>query len=74
MIKLLEQAIEAVRKLSPERQDELAELLLMASSKTPLRVSDEERLAIDAGLADANAGRFASDGDVEALFAKHRSA
>jgi len=74
MTKLLDQAIEVVRKLSPERQDELAELLLVASSNSPLRVSDEERLAIDAGIADAGAGRFATDGDVAALFAKHRSA
>jgi len=74
MTKLLDQAIEAVRKLPPERQDELAELLLVASSNSPLRVSDEERLAIDAGIADADSGRFAADGDVEALFAKHRSA
>ena len=63
MTKLLEQAIEAVRKLSPKRQDELAELLLVASSDKPLHVTDEERRAIDTGLADANAGWFATDED-----------
>ncbi len=73
MTKLLEKAIAAVRKLSPERQDELAEVLLSASSDIPLQVTEDERLAIEAGLADANAGRFATGEDVHALFAKHRT-
>ena len=74
MTKLLEKAIAAVRKLAPERQDELAEVLLSASSETPLELTTEELEAVEAGLADANAGRFATDEEVEELFAKFRAA
>ena len=42
MTKLLEKAIAAVRELSPERQDELAKVLLSASSETPVELTAEE--------------------------------
>jgi predicted transcriptional regulator len=74
MTKLLEQAIAAVRKLPPERQDEIAEILFSLSSDVPLQVTEGERIAIETGLADADAGRFASEEDVSALFARHRIA
>jgi len=74
MTKLLEQAIAAVRKLPPERQDELAEILFSLSSDVPLQVTEHERIVIEAGLADADAGQFASEEDVSALFARHRTA
>lgn len=38
------------------------------------RLSEEEREAVKAGLADAQAGRFASDQEIEAIFRKARAA
>jgi predicted transcriptional regulator len=74
MTKLLEQAIAAVRKLPPERQDELAEVLFSLSSDVPRQVTEHEHIVIEAGLVDADAGRFASEEDVSALFAAHQTA
>lgn len=73
MNKLLEQAFDAVRKLPPERQDELAEMLLAVSGGEPYRVSDDERSAIEAGMADAAAGHFATEDEAAALFGKLRN-
>ena len=74
MTKLLEQAIAAVRKLSPERQNEVAEVILSATAAAPVIVTDEERQAILQGLEDARSGDFASEKQVQSLFAKHRPA
>jgi hypothetical protein len=72
MAKLLEQALEALRNLPPERQAELAEVITMAAEEGSGHCSRAQLDAIDEGIADA--GRFASDTDVKALFAKFRSA
>jgi predicted transcriptional regulator len=74
MTKLLEKAIEVVRKLAPERQDEVASMILSVSSEAPVELTVDELQAVEAGLADADAGRFATDEEVEALFAKFRAA
>lgn len=74
MTKLLEQAIEAVRKLPEDRQNELAEALAAAVETTPRTYTDEQLAAIDEGLADADAGRFVSDSELSAFFARYRSA
>ncbi len=74
MTKLLEKAIAVVRKLTPERQDEVAGMILSVSSDTPVELTAEELEAVEAGLADADAGRFATDEEVETLFAKFRPA
>lgn len=74
MTRLLEKAIAVVRKLAPERQDEVASMILSASSEAPVEITHEELEAVEAGLADADAGRFAADEEVEALFAKFRTA
>lgn len=73
MTRLLEIAIEAVRRLPSERQDDLARMTLEASQETPYVLTDEERAAVEEGLADAKAGRFASDESIRAIFAKHRT-
>jgi len=74
MTKLLEEAIAAVRKLPEQRQDELAEVLRAASETRANAHTKEQRDAIEAGIADADAGRFASDDEVAALFSKYRAA
>lgn len=70
----LEKAIEIVRKLPAERQDEVADVIEMVAAQESTRpFTAEENRAIDEGLADANAGRFATDEEVEELFLRLRS-
>jgi predicted RNA-binding Zn ribbon-like protein len=72
MTKLLEHAVDSVRGLPPEVQDELARLLLqVAGEEQPvIRLTPEER----ADLADADAeiarGEFATDEQVRSILAK----
>ena len=70
----LDTAIAAVRDLPEERQDELADAILAAADVSDRSYTPEQLRAIDEGIADADAGRFASDEDVERLFARFRSA
>jgi predicted transcriptional regulator len=49
-------------------------MILSVSSEAPVELTVDELQAVEAGLADADAGRFATDEEVEALFAKFRAA
>jgi hypothetical protein len=73
MTKLLERAVETVRGLPPEMQDELARMLLqLAGEDQPvLQLSAEEAASLDESLAQADRGEFASDEQVRAIWAKH---
>ena len=73
MTKLLEQAVETVRGLSPEMQDDLARILLqLAGEDQPVRqLSGEEAASFDESLAQADRGEFATDEQVRAVWAKH---
>jgi hypothetical protein len=73
MTKLLEQAVETVRGLPPEIQDELARMLLqLAGEDQPeLQLSAEEAASFDESLAQADRGEFATDEQVRAIWAKH---
>jgi hypothetical protein len=70
MTKLLERALEAVRRLSADEQDEIARAILTLSG------NDEEPEAIDPAhlpdvlesLAQARRRQFATDAEVEAAF------
>jgi hypothetical protein len=72
MTKLLEQAVETVRGLPPEIQDELARMLLqLAGEAQPLlQLSPEEEASLEESLAQADSGEFATDGQVRAIWAK----
>jgi hypothetical protein len=72
MTKLLEQAVETVRGLPPEIQDELARMLLqLAGEDQPLlQLSPEEEASLDESLAEADSGEFATDEQVRAIWAK----
>lgn len=74
MTKLLEEAIEAIRKLPEERQNELAEFLVAATKEEGRGYSQKQIEAIDSGLADAEAGRFATDEEISSLLSKYRAA
>ncbi|HUD85281.1 MAG TPA: hypothetical protein VMR17_02455 [Xanthobacteraceae bacterium] len=74
MTKLLDQALEAVRVLPPDAQDDIARIVLqLAGSEdhAPVALSAEERAAITVSKAAAARGEFATDEEVQAVWAKH---
>ena len=75
MIKFLEQVIEKVKALSPERQAYAAEVLeqIVESGDAVYRLNDEERRLVREGLADLDAGRIVPDDEMAAFWARHRA-
>jgi predicted transcriptional regulator len=73
MTRLLEQAIETVSTLPDDTQDELARILLQLAGveQPPYELTPEEKADIDASLAEAERGEFATDEEVRAMWAKH---
>ena len=72
MTKLLEQAVDSVRTLPAEVQDELARLLLqVAGEEQPvIRLTSEERADLAEADAEIARGEFATDEQVRAILAK----
>ena len=70
MTKLLEEALEAVRRLPGETQDEIARTLLelVAREGGPEEIDPAHLPAVLEGLAQAERREFASDAEVEAAF------
>jgi hypothetical protein len=70
MTKLLEQALEAVRLLSPDEQDQIALAMLTLTGKhgEPEEVDAAHLAAVLDGLAQAKRRQFASAAEVEAAF------
>lgn len=70
MTKLLQKALEAVRLLPPESQDEIARAMLsMAGEGSQPEDIDPARLAdVLESLAQAKRREFATDAEVEAAF------
>jgi len=73
MTKLLEQAVETVRGLPPDVQDELARILLQLAGKDQpvVQLSAAEEASLAESLAQADRGDFASDEQVRAVWAKY---
>ncbi|MGD0187022.1 MAG: hypothetical protein ABSC25_17480 [Roseiarcus sp.] len=73
MADLLERAVQAVRDLPQEAQDEIARLLLQLAGDDEARVAltGAERAAIASSKAAAARGEFAGDDEVRAVWAKH---
>jgi hypothetical protein len=70
--KLLDQALEAVRQLPPDDQDDIARIMMqIAHSDQPAPLSLEEREAIARSEAAAARAVFASDEQVRAVWHKH---
>lgn len=69
MNKALEHALGKVLRLPQEQQDVAAELLeqVAATAAGPYELSADERTLIEAALARARLGEFASENDVDAL-------
>lgn len=69
MTKLLEKALEAVRRLPADNQDEIARAMLnLANEGEPEPVDLSHLQDVLEGLAQAKARRYASDDEVEAAF------
>ena len=70
MTKLLEKALETVRQLPPDSQDEIARamLTLAGSDGEPEEIAPEHLPAVLEGLAQARRREFATDAEVEAAF------
>lgn len=75
MIKVLEQAIEKVRKLPKEQQEYAAELLeqIAEAGEAVYVLSDEERRLVREGLDELDRGEVASEAEVRAVFDKYRA-
>jgi len=72
MIKVLEDAVEKVRKLPEDRQAYVAEVLeqIAAAGSDPFIVPESHRVAVLEGLAQAASGVFASDEEIADLWKK----
>jgi len=70
MTKLLEQALEAVRRLPSDSQDEIARAMLQLASSDgePEPVDPAHLPAVLEGLAQAKRREFATDAEVETAF------
>jgi DNA-binding transcriptional regulator YdaS (Cro superfamily) len=70
MTKLLEQAVEAVRRLPAHSQDEIARAMLSLASEeeSPEDIDPAHLADVLEGLAQARRREFATDEEVEAAF------
>jgi hypothetical protein len=74
MTKLLDEAFKAARCLTPHQQDEIARAvfeLVGSDLGEPVPLSPEEREAIARSKAAAARGDFATDDEMEAVWAKY---
>ena len=72
MTKILEDAIEKVRRLPEDRHAHVAEVLeqIAAFGSGPFVVPESHRAAVLQGLAEAERGQYVSDEDMAALWKK----
>jgi DNA-binding TFAR19-related protein (PDSD5 family) len=70
MTKLLEKALEAVRRLPPDSQDQiaLAMLRLTGNDDEPEKIDPAHLADVLEGLAQAKRREFATDAEIEAAF------
>jgi Ca2+-binding EF-hand superfamily protein len=69
MTKLLEKALEAVRQLPADSQDEIARVMLnLADEGEPEEIDPAHLSDVLESLAQARRREFATDGEVEAAF------
>lgn len=75
MTKLLDKAIEAAKALPPEMQDDIARVVLtLAGNDEPVyELTPEEEASFAKSRAQAARREFATEEQVEAVWAKYRS-
>ncbi|HDZ73771.1 MAG TPA: hypothetical protein ENH55_13605 [Aurantimonas coralicida] len=74
MTELLEQAVERVRALPPDQQDEFARVLLRLTGddEAVYQLRPEEEADLIEAEAEIERGEFATAAEVEAVFSKYR--
>lgn len=74
MTALLEKAIERMRTLPPEAQDDFARILLRLAGdgETVYHLTAEEEADIAEADAEVARGELATDAEVDAVFSKYR--
>jgi predicted transcriptional regulator len=72
MTKLLEQAIAAVSALPEQEQDEIARIMLELANDEEYVLTPEDEAELEASIAEAEGGEFATDEEIRAIWAKHR--
>jgi uncharacterized membrane protein len=75
MIKVLEQAVDTAKTLSPERQADIAEVIrdMAAAGDVTYVLSAEERRMLREGLDELDRGERATPAEVGAVFDKYRT-
>jgi predicted transcriptional regulator len=70
----IDAVLERVRTWPAEKQEDALRALLEieAEGTEVYKLSDDERAAIEEGMAQARRGEFATDEEVAALFARYR--
>ena len=75
MTKLLERALEAVRGLGPDEQDEIARVMLRLAEAddqaAPITLTSAECAAIEGSKSAAARGEFATEEQVRAVWNRH---
>ena len=73
MTKLLEDAMDRVRALPPDLQDEIARLVLslVGDEDGPVVLTPQKDAAIARSMEAAERGEFATDAQLRAVWAKH---
>lgn len=66
----IDQAIEALRNASPQRQSEIADFVIQLASDEAEPIDPAALPAVLEGLAQAKRGEFATDEQVAAAFAR----
>jgi hypothetical protein len=72
MTKLLDQAVETARGLAPERQDEIAHLMLFYADGAVIQLTPGEDADLAAAEAEIARGELATDDQMRAIWAKHQ--
>lgn len=73
MTELLEIALAATDKLPPQRQDEVARMILAFAGKDQeaYKLSPEDLASLEPSLAQAERGEYATDEEIAALWTRH---
>jgi hypothetical protein len=73
MTKALDEAIEALRSLPPDQQDNVAATVMMVARRSfpVFDLSPEEKADLEAAIAEIERGEIATDEEVRAIWAKH---
>jgi len=71
MTKLLDRAVETARGLAPDRQDEIAQMMLLYAELPVVQLTRDEEADLAAADEEASRGEFATDEQMHAIWAKH---